>query len=162
MIALLQRVSRARVEVRGNCVGEIGKGLLVLLCAVKGDDDRDAAYLARKVARLRIFADAEGRMNRSVRDAGGKALVVSQFTLAADARKGNRPSFEAAEAPERARVLCDAFIRHLQAEGLAVGTGAFGEMMDVSLTNDGPVTVLLDSRESRGARSPGSGGGGLA
>jgi D-tyrosyl-tRNA(Tyr) deacylase len=147
MIAVLQRVSRAGVEIDGAVRASIGKGLLVLLCAVKGDGDADVDYLVRKIAQLRIFEDGDGRMNRSVADINGEVLVVSQFTLAASTKKGNRPSFDAAEAPERARKLCDAVVTGLCACGLAVRTGVFGAMMEVSLVNDGPVTVLLDSRE---------------
>jgi D-tyrosyl-tRNA(Tyr) deacylase len=147
MIAVLQRVSRGDVEVGGTVRASIGKGLLVLLCAVKGDGDVDVDYLARKIAQLRIFDDDGGKMNRSVSDINGEVLVVSQFTLAASTKKGNRPSFDAAEAPERARELCDAVVSGLCASGLVVRTGVFGAMMDVSLVNNGPVTVLLDSRE---------------
>lgn len=147
MIAVLQRVSRAHVEVDGAVKASIGRGLLVLLCAVRGDGDADVDYMVRKLTRIRIFEDEAGKMNRSVTDIGGEALVVSQFTLAASTRKGNRPSFDAAAAPERARELCDAVVKRLGASGLAVQTGIFGAMMGVSLVNDGPVTVLLDSRE---------------
>lgn len=147
MIALLQRVSRAGVEIDGAVKASIGKGLLVLLCAVRGDGDADVDYMARKITQLRIFEDEAGKMNRSVAEIGGEALVVSQFTLAASAKKGNRPSFDAAEAPARARELCDAVVERLSASGLAVRTGVFGAMMGVSLVNDGPVTVLIDSRE---------------
>lgn len=147
MIALLQRVSRAGVGIDGVERASIGKGLLVLLCAVKGDGDADVDYLVRKIARLRIFEDHSGTMNRSVAEISGEVLVVSQFTLAASAKKGNRPSFDAAETPDRARELCDAVVKRLSASGLAVQTGVFGAMMAVSLVNDGPVTVLLDSRE---------------
>jgi D-tyrosyl-tRNA(Tyr) deacylase len=147
MIAVFQRVSRASVEVGGTETASIGKGLLVLLCAVKGDGDADVDYLVRKIAQLRIFEDGDGRMNRSVAEISGEVLVVPQFTLAASTKKGNRPSFDAAEAPERARELCDAVVTGLCASGLAVRTGVFGAMMEVSLVNDGPVTVLLDSRE---------------
>jgi D-tyrosyl-tRNA(Tyr) deacylase len=147
MIAVLQRVSKASVAVRGGETSSIGKGLLVLLCAVKGDGEADVEYLAKKTAQLRIFEDEDGKMNRSVIEIGGEVLVVSQFTLAAATRKGNRPSFDAAESPERARELCYAVVRKLGDLGLTVRTGVFGAMMDVSLVNDGPVTVLLDSKE---------------
>jgi len=147
MIAVLQRVSEAKVEVRGGGSACIGKGLLVLLCAVKGDGDADVDYLVKKTAQLRIFEDEGGKMNRSVMEIGGEVLVVSQFTLAAATKKGNRPSYDASESPERARELCDAVVRELNDAGLTVRTGEFGAMMDVSLVNDGPVTVLLDSKE---------------
>jgi D-aminoacyl-tRNA deacylase len=147
MIAVLQRVSRASVEIKGTVTASIGKGLLVLLCAVKGDGDADVDFIAKKTAQLRVFEDEAGRMNRSVIDIGGEVLVVSQFTLAASTKKGNRPSFDAAEAPERARKLCDAVVAGLCTSGLTVRTGVFGAMMDVSLVNDGPVTLLLDSRQ---------------
>ena len=127
--------------------GAIGRGVLVLLCAVKGDGDQDVDYLVKKTAQLRIFEDEGGKMNRSVADIGGEVLVVSQFTLAGDTRKGNRPSFGSAEEPVRAKELYEEVVRRLREAGLAVRTGVFGEMMAVSLVNDGPVTVLLDSRE---------------
>lgn len=149
MLALLQRVSEATVTVRGEAAGAIGPGLLILLCAVKGDAEDDAAYLAGKAARLRIFEGENGRMDRSVADIGGAVLAVSQFTLAARTRKGNRPSFDGAEEPARARELYQAFIERLRELGLPVQTGVFGELMAVRLVNDGPVTVLLDSREER-------------
>ncbi len=152
MKALLQRVSRAKVEIAGTVVGEIGRGLLVLLCAVRGDGDRDLDYLVKKTAALRIFPDQDGKMNLSVADIGGSVLVVSQFTLAASTRKGNRPSFENAELPEQARRMYEEFVRRLEQTGLAVRTGEFGAAMAVSLTNDGPVTVMLDSREDANAR----------
>ena len=147
MIAVLQRVSRAQVHVKGVEFSSIGKGLLVLLCAVKGDGDADVDYLVKKTAQLRIFEDEGGKMNRAVTDTGGEVLVVSQFTLAADTRKGNRPSFDAAEGPERAKELCENVVKRLREAGLTVRTGVFGEMMEVSLINDGPVTVLLNSRD---------------
>jgi len=147
MKALLQRVSSARVEIDGRSVGEIENGMLVFLCAVKGDTDRDLEYIVKKVSKLRIFGDDYGKMNLSIMDIKGQVLVVSQFTLAASTRKGNRPSFDAAEAPERARALCDTFVTNLRQAGLYVQTGVFAELMAVSLTNDGPVTILIDSRE---------------
>jgi D-aminoacyl-tRNA deacylase len=146
MIAVLQRVSKASVTVKGVEHTSIGKGLLVLLCAVKGDGDADVEYIVKKIAQLRIFEDEGGRMNRSVAEINGEVLVVSQFTLAAATKKGNRPSFDAAEEPQRAKDLCDAVARKLAETGLPVRTGVFGAMMDVSLVNEGPVTVLLDSR----------------
>ncbi len=147
MKALLQRVSSAKVEVNGQVVGEIGKGLLVFLCAVKGDSDKDLDHIVKKVSQLRIFEDEKGKMNLSVLDSAGEVLVVSQFTLAASTRKGNRPSFDEAEEPGRAKAAYEQFIRRLKDLGIPVRTGAFGAAMAVSLTNDGPVTVLVDSRE---------------
>jgi D-tyrosyl-tRNA(Tyr) deacylase len=147
MKALLQRVSSARVEIDGRSVGEIENGLLVFLCAVKGDTDRDLEYIVKKVLKLRIFEDDHGKMNLSIMDIKGQVLVVSQFTLAASTRKGNRPSFDTADAPERAKALCDTFVTNLRQTGLSVQTGVFAESMAVSLTNDGPVTILIDSRE---------------
>jgi D-tyrosyl-tRNA(Tyr) deacylase len=150
MKAVLQRVTSASVRVGASVAGEIGKGLLVLVCAVKGDSGRDLEYLVKKLPALRIFGDAEGRMNLSLADAGGELLIVSQFTLAASTRKGNRPSFEQAEEPERAREMYEELVRRLREAGCAVRTGEFGAMMQVSLVNDGPVTIVLDSREATG------------
>jgi len=147
MKALLQRVSTARVTVDSRVVAEIGKGLLVFLCAVKGDTDKDLDLLVKKVSQLRIFGDEQAKMNRSLLDIKGEALVVSQFTLAASTRKGNRPSFDAAEAPEQAKKLYEDFVGRLQAVGVPVRTGVFAAMMDVSLVNDGPVTIWIDSRK---------------
>ena len=147
MKALLQRVSSAKVEVDGRVVGEIKKGLLVFLCAVNGDTEQDLDYLVKKAAQLRIFEDEAGKMNRSVMDIKGSVLVVPQFTLAASTRKGNRPSFDGAEAPERAKMMYDEYIRRLRDMGLAVQTGVFAAFMAVSLVNDGPVTISIDSRE---------------
>ncbi|MDA8100461.1 MAG: D-aminoacyl-tRNA deacylase [Nitrospiraceae bacterium] len=147
MIAVLQRVSRADVAAGGMTVAGIGEGLLVLLCAVKLDGDADLEYCAKKIARIRIFDDENGRMNRSVAETAGEVLLVSQFTLSASTRKGNRPSFENAEAPDRARLLCDQMASRLREAGIPVKTGEFGAMMKVSLVNDGPVTVIIDSRE---------------
>jgi len=147
MKALLQRVSEARVVINDKTVGKINKGLLVLLCAVKGDVDNDLDYIVKKVAQLRIFGDDRGKMNLSVMDIKGEVLVISQFTLAASSRKGNRPSFDAAEVPDRARAIYDTFVTRLRETGLSVQTGVFAESMSVLLTNDGPVTILIDSRE---------------
>ncbi len=147
MIAVLQRVSRAGIDIGGTMTTSIGKGLLVLLCAVKGDGDLDIDHMVKKISQLRIFEDEGGKMNRSVADIGGEVLVVSQFTLAGATRKGNRPSFDAVEGPERAVELYETVVRRLRETGLPVRTGVFGEKMAVSLVNDGPVTLLLDSRQ---------------
>ena len=144
MRALLQRVSRASVSVEGAVLGEIGPGLLILACAMAGDDEAAAKRLAAKAARLRVFRDEAGRMNRCVIDAGGAALVVSQFTLAADTSRGNRPGFSAAAPPEEGRRLVEAFAAEVQAHGIPVAMGRFGADMQVSLVNDGPVTIWLE------------------
>jgi D-tyrosyl-tRNA(Tyr) deacylase len=146
MRVLIQRVSSAKVVVEGRTTGEINKGLLVFLCALKGDGDNDLDYLVKKVCGIRIFPDDQGKMNLSVADVKGSVLVVSQFTLAASTRKGNRPSFENAEEPARAQLMYDAFVQRMQGAGIAVQTGEFGAAMAVSLTNDGPVTIMIDSR----------------
>lgn len=146
MKAVLQRVKRASVRVDGATVGSIGRGLLVLLCAERGDGPETAAFLAGKTARLRIFSDPAGKFNLSLLDIGGQALVVSQFTLAGNWRKGNRPSFSDAAPPELAEPLYEAFCRDLRDLGIAVETGRFAAHMEVDLLNDGPVTLWLDSR----------------
>ena len=143
MIALLQRVSRASVRVEGELVGECARGLLILFCAERGDGPEAVSKLARKSARLRIFEDDAGKMNKSVLDLSGEALVVSQFTLAADCRSGNRPSFTGAADPEVGRALYEQYAKALAAEGVPVQTGRFGAHMEVSLVNDGPVTMWL-------------------
>ena len=143
---MLQRVSSASVTVDGCTVGAIGPGLLVLLGIEQGDGPADRDYLVDKTRDLRVFADADGRMNRSVVEAGGTVLVVSQFTLCGDVRKGRRPSFDQAAPPEQARALYDDVVRALRATGLEVETGEFQALMQVRLVNDGPVTILLDSR----------------
>ena len=149
MRAVVQRVSEARVAVAGDEVGRIGKGLLALIGVGREDSEADADYLARKVAGLRVFADAEDKMNLSLTDVDGEAMVISQFTLYGDARRGKRPSFTAAAEPERANELYEYFVRALKALGVRkVATGKFQAMMDVSLTNAGPVTILLDSRKA--------------
>jgi D-tyrosyl-tRNA(Tyr) deacylase len=143
--AVVQRVSRARVVVEGRVAGEISAGVLVLLGVGRGDTVASAGYLAEKVAHLRIFDDAEGKMNRSLLETGGAALVVSQFTLYGDVRKGRRPGFDQAASPEEANLLYEEFVRALRAAGAQVRTGVFQARMAVELTNDGPVTILLDS-----------------
>ena len=144
MRALVQRVSAARVLVDGVVVGEIGRGLLVLLGVTHGDDDEAARYLAGKVAGLRVFEDEAGKMNRAVSDVGGAVLAVSQFTLYGDCRKGRRPSFDAAARPELAAALYERFVQALRALELPVATGVFQAHMQVELTNDGPVTLLIE------------------
>jgi D-tyrosyl-tRNA(Tyr) deacylase len=150
MIALVQRVSSAAVRVDGETMGEVGRGLLVFLGVVGGDTEAEKDWLADKVARLRIFPDDHGRMNRSLQDVGGGALVISQFTLAGDARKGTRPSYGRAARPEVAEPLYEAFAAALaeRIEG-AVATGVFGAKMEVALVNDGPVTLWVE-REPAG------------
>jgi D-tyrosyl-tRNA(Tyr) deacylase len=144
MRAVIQRVSEASVTVGGEVTGAIGKGLLVLLGVGQGDTEEAARALAGKIARLRIFQDAGGKMNLSVQDVGGEVLAVSQFTLLADTRKGNRPSFAGAAAPEAARAVYDAFCDAVAGLGVPVARGVFGAHMDVRLANDGPVTIVLE------------------
>ncbi len=146
MRAVVQRVSFSHVDVEGQRVGKIGKGLTVLLGVMDGDTDEDAEYIAKKVALLRIFEDEQEKMNLSVKDVGGSVLLISQFTLAGDARHGNRPSFSTAAAPEIAEPLCEKVVASLTSKGLSVETGRFRTHMEVTLLNDGPVTILLDSR----------------
>ena len=148
MRAVVQRVSRAQVTVNGEIAGEIGEGLLVLLGVGRDDTKADATYLAEKIAGLRVFEDAEGKMNRSVQDVGGSVLVVSQFTLYGDVRRGKRPSFDAAAPPEKAQLLYELFIAQIRAAGLRCETGRFQEMMQVELVNEGPVTILWDSAKT--------------
>jgi len=145
MRAVVQRVRRAKVTVNSQISGEIGPGLLVLLGVGGSDQEADADYLSEKVIGLRIFEDEQGKMNLSVADVGGGVLVVSQFTLYGDARKGRRPSFDDAARPEKARALYEYFVERVRAAGLRCETGRFQEMMDVELVNEGPVTILLDS-----------------
>lgn len=144
MRAVLQRVSRASVHVDGTLVGAIDQGLLILICAMQGDTDQDADRMAAKIAKLRIFKDDAGKMNLSVKEAGNAALIVSQFTLAADLR-GNRPGFSYAAAPDQGRRLYEYFTQRIAAEGITVANGIFGADMDVKLHNDGPVTIWMDS-----------------
>ncbi len=144
MRALIQRVTRARVSVEGEEVGAIGPGLLILVCAMEGDDTARADQLAHKIAKLRIFKDEAGKMNRSLADTGGSALVVSQFTLAADTSRGNRPGFSAAAAPDLGQTLYLHFSDTLRALGIPVANGRFGADMDVDLVNQGPVTIWLE------------------
>ena len=144
MRALIQRVSRAHVAVDGQIVGRIGRGFVVLLGVTHADTRADAEWVAAKIAGLRVFDDAAGKMNLSLADVGGELLVVSQFTLYGDARKGRRPSFTDAAAPERAEPLVDLFVETLRAAGLPVATGVFGAHMDVEIHNDGPVTLLVE------------------
>jgi len=149
--AVVQRVSSASVTVDGQTAGEIDHGLLVFVGVEKGDGPADAQYISGKIRDLRIFEDtavSSPHMNRSVQDVGGAVLVVSQFTLAGDCRKGRRPSFDAAAAPEIARPLYEEVVRSLEAGGIRVATGQFQAMMQVSLVNDGPITLLLDSRKT--------------
>ncbi len=148
MRAVIQRVSRAKVTVGGEIVSEIGPGLVVLLGVGSGDTRSDGDYLAEKTIGLRIFEDPAGKMNLSVRETGGALLVVSQFTLYGDVRRGKRPSFDEAAPPQLAKELYEYFVEKLRATGLRCETGRFQEMMQVELVNEGPVTILLDSRKA--------------
>jgi D-tyrosyl-tRNA(Tyr) deacylase len=145
MRAVIQRVSRAKVAVDRETVGEIGRGLLVLLGVGQADTEADADYLADKTTGLRIFEDDDGKMNRAIAEVGGAVLVVSQFTIFGDVRRGKRPSFDAAAPPQKARELYEYFVDRIRRAGLRCETGKFQEMMQVELVNDGPVTILLDS-----------------
>jgi D-tyrosyl-tRNA(Tyr) deacylase len=148
MRAVVQRVTSAHVCVEGRVISHIGRGLLVFLGVDRGDAAADLEYVAGKIRDLRIFSDEEGKMNRSVRDVAGEILVVSQFTLSADCRRGRRPSFDKAAPPEVARTMYYAFVSALEGMDLAVQTGQFQAIMRVELINDGPVTILLDSRKN--------------
>ena len=144
MRALLQRVTSASVTVDGAVIGEIGAGLLILVCAMQGDTEDEADKLAAKIGKLRIFRDLEGKMNLSLKDTGGAALVVSQFTLAADTSRGNRPGFSTAAVPAEGRRLYEYFVDRMRAEEVEVATGEFGAEMKVCLENDGPVTIWME------------------
>lgn len=145
MRALIQRVSEASVAIGGRVAGEIGPGLLILVCAMQGDAEADAERLAAKISKLRIFRDAEGKMNRSILDIGGSALAVSQFTLAANTSRGNRPGFSDASPPKEGEQLYEHFMKALRARGIPTAQGSFGAEMAVSLVNDGPVTIWMDT-----------------
>jgi D-tyrosyl-tRNA(Tyr) deacylase len=147
MRAVIQRVSRARVAVGGDTVGAIGAGLVALIGVARDDGPADVAYVAGKIRDLRVFEDGQGKMNRSLAEAGGAVLAVSQFTLYGDARKGRRPSFDLAAPAETGRLLFDAVVAELRASGVAVDTGTYRAHMEVELVNDGPVTILVDSRK---------------
>jgi len=149
MKLLIQRVSEASVTIDGTIVGSIERGLLALACAEPGDSDEDVSFLAKKTAALRIFSDDAGKMNLSLGDIGGSVLAVSQFTLAARWRKGNRPGFTDAAPPDEGERLFDAYVAALRAEGISVETGRFGADMKVSLVNDGPVTIWLDGKNPK-------------
>ncbi len=147
MKAVIQRVSRGSVRVDGRQIGEIGAGLVILLGVATDDQPEDADYLAEKIVHLRIFEDDAGKMNRSLQEVGGAALVISQFTLCANTRKGRRPSFVTAAPPEKAVPLYEHFMEQIRARGIAVEKGEFGAMMTVEIINEGPVTIILDSRD---------------
>jgi D-tyrosyl-tRNA(Tyr) deacylase len=146
VIAVVQRVKQSGVSVNSQPVGKIGHGLLVLLGVARPDEAGDAKYLADKIAHMRIFGDDDGKMNRSLIDTGGEMLVVSQFTLQGDCRKGRRPSFVKAAPPDQAMALYQHFVDSVKSMGISVATGEFGAMMDVSLINDGPVTLIVESK----------------
>jgi len=145
MRALIQRVSRASVTVEAQIVGQIEAGLVILICAMQGDSDAQACALAARIAKLRIFRDSAGKMNLSLRDTGGAALIVSQFTLAADTARGNRPGFSTAAPPAEGKRLYDHFTARMRAEGITCANGIFGADMQLALINDGPVTIWLDT-----------------
>jgi len=146
VIAVVQRVTEGDVRIQDEVVGEIGPGLLVLLGVSQTDEEKDADYLAEKIVHLRIFGDHEGKMNRSLVDTGGEMLVVSQFTLLGDCRKGRRPSFVRAAPPDKAEALYEVFMDRVRAKGVSVASGTFQAMMAVSLVNDGPVTLIVESK----------------
>ena len=147
MKAVVQRVKRASVSIDGKVYSEIGTGMLILFCVEKGDSQNDLDWMVKKVSGLRFFPDENGKMNRSIKDINGEILVVSQFTLAADCKKGTRPGFDNAEIPQKANLMYEKFIALLKKEGLIIKTGVFAAMMDVSLINDGPVTFILEKSQ---------------
>lgn len=149
MRAVIQRVSRASVRVDGKMIGAIEKGVLVFLGVGKEDGEKDVDFMVRKIPNLRIFEDENGKMNRSLKEVGGKVLFISQFTLYGDCRRGLRPSFDEAAPPEEARRWCENVVEGLEKEGITVEQGEFGAFMEVELLNEGPVTILLDSKERR-------------
>ena len=150
MRAVIQRVKTARVKVEGEVISEIGPGMLVLLGVRKGDGLEEVRYMAEKIAGLRIFDDDQGKMNRSLLELGGETMVVSQFTLYGDVRKGKRPSFDQAERPARAEELYQAFIKELQLRGIRVKSGRFGARMEIEMVGDGPVTILVEFEKKEG------------
>jgi len=152
MRVVIQRAKRGEVRVEGEVVGRIDEGLVVLVGVRRGDIPEDADYLAKKTVNLRIFPDEQGKMNRSLKDIGGEALVVSQFTLYAETRKGNRPSFTEAADPDLGKRLYEHYVERLLDEGVEVQTGVFGAMMEVDLVNDGPVTIIIDSQDRQRSR----------
>lgn len=147
MRAVIQRVSQGRVLVDGEEIGAIGSGLVILLGVHRDDNTEDGKYLARKIVNLRIFSDENGKMNRSLLDVGGQALIVSQFTIWGDTRKGRRPSFSEAAEPDKAEKLYQDFVSEMNRQNVTTATGEFGAMMELALINDGPVTLILDSRK---------------
>lgn len=149
MIAVVQRVSAAGVSVEEKTVSKIGRGYLVLLGCERGDGDKDVEYISKKLINLRVFPDEDGKMNLSIQDTNGEMIIVSQFTLLGQTRKGNRPSFINAELPEAADRLYMEVVNLVKEAGIVVGTGVFGAHMEVSLVNDGPVTIILNSRDTR-------------
>jgi D-tyrosyl-tRNA(Tyr) deacylase len=148
MIAVLQRVTQAHISINDEIVDKIGSGLLILLGVVDKDTQEDGRFLSEKIANFRIFSDEQGKMNLSIKDVRGSALVVSQFTLCGDWRKGRRPSFIHAASPDKGKALYEDFIKRLHDKGIPVGSGQFGAMMKISLVNDGPVTFVLDSKQA--------------